>query len=107
MLTLVCTKLKFEHESLKFINIQNYVPNYILLSFSKRDFKDLLSMLKMLNEASLSNCKIYLSGFNHPKAEAETILQDVLNSLCNNKRIEFIKIQYIKNWMDSTYINKQ
>jgi dihydrofolate synthase/folylpolyglutamate synthase len=96
-------------ESLKFINIQNYVPNYILLSFSKRDFKDLLSMLKMLNEASLSNCKIYLSGFNHPKAEAETILQDVLNSLCNNKRIEFIKdwksfLNGIKNDFDKNQI---
>lgn len=63
-------------------------PHFILISFSKRDQSDLLSMLKTIGDGFSGQSEIILTYFDHPKAISREILEDVLGPLCHNYKIK-------------------
>ncbi len=63
----------------------NYTFNEILVSFSARDQKDLITQLKLIG--MLGKEKVILTSFSHPKAAPN----DLLESLATKEGIRFVK----------------
>jgi folylpolyglutamate synthase/dihydropteroate synthase len=61
--------------------------DYVLVSFSKRDPKDIFTMIKSLTRWVDSEDKLYLTSFDHPKALDLKILEDVRKSNCHNSYV--------------------
>lgn len=61
--------------------------NFVLASFSKRDRKDIETMIKSLTRWVDCDEKLYLASFEHPKALDLKILEDVKKSNCHNKYV--------------------